>query len=265
MRTVMASLIVILALALQAPLAAYARDDCAVVGRWSDNCTISNSGGQVDLGASTVTPGTGSGSGHGTGVRPNSARPAPKPTLKANPCTTPLCRDSYVVAKASDVYPKVSVADLASFRPQAATAHNEPAGVAIVGMPSNVVAAASTHELQGDLLGFPVSVQFVPESYTFDYGDVDTRTVDTGGATWAALAQPEYTPTHTSHVFRERGAKRVTVWVNYRASVLFDGSYRRDVAGIVRGPAQAVDVRVVAVATALVDKTCAERPRSPGC
>lgn len=261
MRAMTALFMGLLALVLLAPTAAYAADDCGSDGRWGVNCSISNSDTQVDLSGTTTKPGTGTGNTGGTAHRP--AQPQPPP--KANPCTTPLCRDNYTVAKASDVYPEVSTTDLASFRPRAASMQHEPAGAAIVGMPSNVVAEASTHEIAGELFGFAVAVRFVPVSYTFEYGDGTVRTVGTGGASWAALGQAEFTPTPTSHVFQERGTRRVTAWVNYRASVLFDDSYRRDVAGIVRGAAQGTDVRVVAVRTALVDQTCRERPSGPGC
>lgn len=144
-------------------------------------------------------------------------------------------------------------------------AQNEPAGVGVVGMPSNVVADASAHELQGALLGFPVAVTFVPVGFTLDFGDGTGARTTTGGASWRDLGQAEFTPTATSHVFRERGTYRVTVYANYRASVLFDGSFRRDVAGVVRAPGNGFDVRIVTVSTALVENSCLERPRGAGC
>lgn len=233
---------------------------------WGGNCSLANSGTQVDLGATTVTPGTSStpGSSGNTGsTSTGAARPSPKPT--PNPCTDELCRDSYTVGVASEVYPAVSISDLVSFRPRAAIARNEPAGVGIVGMPSNIVAEASAHELRGELLGFPVAITFVPVSFTFDYADATTTTTTTGGASWATLGQAEFTPTATSHSYRARGTYQASVTVNYSASVLFDDTYRRQVAGVVRGPATRFDIRIVTTTTALVDNTCLERPRGPGC
>ena len=238
--------------------------DCGGGIKWGGSCTVENTGTQVDLSGTATKPGaTGSGTSAAPGA--NSGRPAPAPILTPNPCSSVLCRDSYTVGEASEVYPEVSAADLASFRPLGAGVHNEPAGVAVVGMPSNFVAAASTHELRGELLGFAVTVRFVPAGYTFDFGDGERLDTPGGGRSWAALGQAEFTPTATSHVFRERGATRVTVTPSYRASVLFDGTFRREVAGTVRGPAEAIEVRVVTVRTSLVEATCAERSSGPGC
>lgn len=237
---------------------------CGRDSQWSGACTVENTGTQVDVTGTTTTPGT-TGSGAGRAPGADAGRPAPTPTLTPNPCASPLCRESYTVGEASEVYPEVSVADLASFRPGGASAQNEPAGVAVLGMPSNFVAAASTQELAGEVLGFPVTVRFVPVGYTFDFGDGERTSTTSGGRTWAALGQAEFTPTATSHVFRERSTARVTVTPSYRASVLFDGTFRREVPGTVQGPASTLQVRVVAVRTALVEATCAERASAPIC
>ncbi len=238
--------------------------DCGGGIKWGGACTVENAGTQVDLSGTATKPGaTGSGTSAAPGA--NSGRPAPTPTLTPNSCSSVLCRDSYTVGEASDGYPEVTVADLASFRPLGASVRNEPAGVAVVGMPSNFVAAASTHELRGELLGFAATVRFVPVGYAFDFGDGERLDATSGGSPWAALGQAEFTPTATSHVFRERGAARVAVTPSYRASVLFDGAFRRDVAGTVRGPVETIQVRVVTVHTALVEATCAERAGGPGC
>ena len=239
---------------------ARSQSGCDLNAQWGGTCSVENSGTQVDLSATETKPGS---AGSGTSAGPG--HPAPTATLTPNSCSSVLCRDSYTVGEASDGYPEVTVADLASFRPLGASVRNEPAGVAVVGMPSNFVAAASTHELRGELLGFAATVRFVPVSYAFDFGDGERLDATSGGSPWAALGQAEFTPTATSHVFRERGAARVAVTPSYRASVLFDGAFRRDVTGTVRGPVETIQVRVVTVHTALVEATCAERAGGPGC
>ncbi len=52
--------------------------------------------------------------------------------------------------------------------------------------------------------------------------------------------------------------------VEYAASVDFGGGWR-PVAGVVRAASAGYGVRVVEVRTALVDRTCLENPRGPGC
>lgn len=230
-----------------------------------DGCpTLSNPGTQVDVSTNSTSPASGGTTHNGASSNTNSApRPSPKPTAK--PCTDELCRESYTVGVSAEVFPEVSITDLVSFRPHAATVGGEPAGVGIVGMPTNVMATASTHDQRGELLGFPVLVRFVPQAYVFDFGDGTTLTSSTGGTSWATLRRAEFTPTPTSHSYRARGDYRVTVSVLYSAAVLFDDTFWRAVNGQVRGTIAHYDIRVVTASTALVDKTCLERPRGPGC
>lgn len=241
----------------------HASSECAGVSGWTQTCSVTNPGTQVDIEATKQSPGSGSVAGGNGTAGTAKPRPSPKPTLK--PCTDELCRDSYTVGLSAEVFPEVSITDLVSFRPRTATVGGEPAGVGIVGMPTNVIAAASTHDLRGELLGFPVLVRFVPQAYVFDFGDGTTLTSSTGGTSWAALSQAEFTPTSTSHSYRARSEYRVSVSVLYGASVLFDDTFWRAVDGQVRGAAASYDIRVVTASTALVDKTCLEHPRGPGC
>ena len=85
--------------------------------------------------------------------------------------------------------PFVTAADLASFRPARPSLTGEPAGFGIVGAPTNVVAAASEQYMTGTLLGWNVTVRFVPDGYVFDYGDGSTERSATGGP------PPQVTPT----------------------------------------------------------------------
>ncbi|MCR2809191.1 MULTISPECIES: hypothetical protein [unclassified Microbacterium] len=161
--------------------------------------------------------------------------------------------------------PDVTAADLASFRPAAPSLTGEPAGFGIVGAPANVVAAASEQVMSGTLLGWDVTVQFVPAGFVFDYGDGSTARSMTGGASWESLGQAQFTPTATSHVYRERGTYPVSVTVQYAAYVDFGSGTWRPVTGYVTATDGGYDVRVVEARTALVDRTCAENPAGPGC
>ena len=181
--------------------------------------------------------------------------PVPEP----NPCDSVGTCGGYIVV----MPPDVTAADLASFRPARPSLTGEPAGFGIVGAPTNVVAAASEQYMTGTLLGWDVTVRFVPAGYVFDYGDGSTERSATGGASWGSLGQAQFTPTATSHAYRERGTYPVSVTVEYAASVDFGSGTWRPVTGFVTASTGGYDVRVVEARTALVDKTCVENPRRP--
>ncbi|MFB8386021.1 hypothetical protein ACFC3F_02655 [Microbacterium sp. NPDC055910] len=161
--------------------------------------------------------------------------------------------------------PDVTIDDLASFRPAPPSLTGEPLGFAVVGLPANLVAAASEQRIAGELLGWDVTVRFVPAGFEFDHGDGSSRTSTTGGVAWAANGAPQFAPTATSHVYRERGAHTVTATVRYAASVDFGTGSWRPVPGYVTATSAGYGVRVVEATTALVDRTCREGAAGPGC
>lgn len=233
------------------PLSVPAETQTCDRGGWIGNCHVSNPGDRVDVTADATVPGSG---GSGGAVRP---RPSPSPS----PSCVGLCRDGYSVG----MLPTVTVADLASFVPSRPGLTGEPAGIGVVGLPTNVIASAVEHRIPGRLLGYDVVVRFVPAEYVFSYGDGSTRTTVMGGAGWAALGQAQFTPTATSHVFTARGMFTMSVVVRYAASVDFGSGVWRPVAGFVDAPSGGYPVRVVEAHTALVARTCLEYPRGPGC
>jgi hypothetical protein len=175
--------------------------------------------------------------------------------------TTDLCRGNYSVVTVGD---EITIDDLVSFAPAPSIATNEPAGLGVVGMPTNVIVAARPHTASGVLLDMPVTVRFTPVSYVFDYGDGHSRETRTGGSAWSALGVPAFTATPTSHAYAQRGTYTVRTTVRYRAEVDFGNGWF-DVDGTLSIPAAAHDIRVVEVRTALVDETCLENPGGPGC
>lgn len=161
--------------------------------------------------------------------------------------------------------PDVTLADLASFRPSPPTLGGEPAGFGVVGMPTNLVATASEERIPGTVLGWDVTVRFLPTAYVFDHGDGTVGRSTTGGASWTSLGQGQFTPTATSHVYRERGTYDVSVTVEYAASVDFGSGAWHAVPGVVRAAGPGYGVRIVEARTALVDRTCAEDSSAAGC
>jgi hypothetical protein len=228
---------------------------CAGSSAWT-YCDVDNSGSSVDVSAGEVGEGiAGVPDIHeGRGSNSPSTPPPPEDCGPLNRCI------DYTVVD----FPEVTLADLASFRPATPTLGGEPAGFGVVGMPTNLLAAASEERIPGTVLGWDVTVRFVPTAYVFDNGDGTTTRAATGGSAWASLGQGQFTPTETSHAYRARGTYGVSVTVEYAASVDF-GTGWRPVPGVVRAEAGGYDLRVVEVRTALVDRTCAEDPTGPGC
>lgn len=160
--------------------------------------------------------------------------------------------------------PAITITDLARFAPEAVTVAAEPDGLGVAGLPANFVAKASPHTSTGSLFGTAVDVQFTPVGYDFTFGDGTTATTATGGQTWAALGQTPFTPTATSHAYRERGTYRAHVTIRYTARVDLGGGWF-PVAGelAIAGPAS--EIRIFEARTALVAFTCEQRPSDPGC
>ena len=125
----------------------------------------SNSGSQVDIGASGTIPG-------GGGAHDDRPSDASRPRVDQTPqpaedCPLDRCDLPYDVVGPPDI----TLADLASLRPASPTLGGEPAGFGVVGMPTNLLATASEQRIAGTLLGWDVIVRFVPAGFVFDYGD----------------------------------------------------------------------------------------------
>jgi hypothetical protein len=160
--------------------------------------------------------------------------------------------------------PAVTLTDLAQFSPPPAPLAGEPANIGIAGMPTNFVAEASVTTATGTLFGAPLTVRFTPSAYEFHYGDGTDATTANGGQSWSALGQAQFTPTATSHTYRERGTYDASVTVRYTAEVdLGVGWFPVEGQLSIAGPAQ--QIRIFQAHTALVARTCGEQPSAPGC
>lgn len=184
------------------------------------------------------------------------------------PCTTDPVRQASCNFTAervtNDEGRPLTITDVAQFAPAPATTVGEPGNVGIAGMPTNFVAAASVHTRAGTLFDRPTSVRFTPLRFSFTYGDGTATTSSTGGRSWAALGQAQFTPTPTSHSYRERGTYSAHVTVHYTAEVDIGGGwFPIDGELAVDGPVR--QIRVYEAETALVARTCVEQPGAPGC
>lgn len=244
---------------------------------WTTTCT-SNSGTQIDIVGEHSQPGRdGGGSSANTGGRggagPSTGDATPAdPPVRPDGCTEVALRSgSYLVCpdgageEVAPGIPAVTARDLASFAPARPALGSEPEGVGVVGMPANFVASAPAQTVGGTLFGRPVTVQFAPTAYVFDYGDGATTRSASGGASWEALGQAQFTPTPTSHAYAERGTYEVSVAIEYAAAVDFGTGAWYPVRGVVTATTAGYPVEIFEVRTALVDKTCGENPTGPGC
>lgn len=246
-------------------------------------CDVENGGGFVDIGASRGGKGD-----PGYGIDPPSdadgdpfvgaGNPGGAPGgQQVNPPVT-LCNtgdDSFPiddplegVCVSDDVVeiPYPTLSDLARFTPLPPSLSGEPYTAGIMGKPTNFLSTASTHSLDGELFGYPVSVRFTPVSYTFDYGDGTTATVHDAYESWEEAGLAQFTPTDASHVYSAKGEFAVSVTVAYSAAVNFSGSDSwLPVDGFVRATTAGYDVTIYEVVTALVDKDCSEDPTGVGC
>lgn len=265
MRVLISVMIVAAFLALPQPARAIGCDNSLA------SCQVTNSGSGVDISggiSSSARTGTGpagpGSSSPGTGWNPprDAAPPAESGSAPAPEDCGPLgCRGNYTVV----TVPDVTLADLASFRPATPRLAGEPGGFAVAGMPANLVAEASVQEIPGTVLGWDVVVRFTPVAFEFSHGDGTSAVHSSGGATWDQLGQAQLTPTPTSHVYRARGTHVVNVSVQYAAAVNFGSGSWRPVPGYVTATSGGYRVQVVEARTALVDRTCIEDPRGPGC
>jgi hypothetical protein len=222
--------------------------------------------GQGTSGGGSAGPGADAGDG-GVAVGGGAAGNGPNQSPDPNPLL--INRDGFTInctpGSPCDPNPVVSMSDIASFKPAAPTQGMEPDGWMVVGLPTNFYASAATHVVSGSLLGFPADVRFTPAGYHWDYGDGESRSSGAGGATWAAQRQPEFSETATSHTYRSRGARTITLAVVYTAEYRFAGLSWRGIRGTLAIATRPLTAVAGDARTVLVERECTLNPSGPGC
>lgn len=117
------------------------------------------------------------------------------------------------------VFEPITASDVAQFAPTPPQITVDPAGIAVMNLPTNFVAEVAEQVVDAVILGRQVAVRFTPTRFSFATGDGNVVTATHGGVSWAASASPQFTPTDTSHVYRERGLVYPSVTVTYAASI----------------------------------------------
>ena len=244
---------------------------CGGLSVYDGSCPTYEVGdGKIELGATVETPASG-----GSGSIGNSAGgvsfEAPVDVLdtveeawcdlqrlSCVPWTSPADNE------ANETGP-VTISDLATFRPQPASAGMQPNQWMIVGLATNFYANASAHVVDGTLFGGTAQVRFTPIAYNWDYGDGTTATLGTAGTTWAKHKIAEFDPTPTSHSYDEPGDYTITMSVTYAAEYRAAGASWQNVVGTLTIAAPPLTATAGHATTVLVDKDCNTNPTGIGC
>lgn len=255
---------------------------CSVLEQELGTCAVSTNDEAVDVTGTKPVPGAPSSpGGHSpnTGTNPiadvDFTPPPPQPThpfdnrcvewSSLDECLRLTPKDAEPTEDGSTpATPAFTISDLASFAPAPAELVGEPDNLGVAGLPTNFTADATAHTRNGTLFGYAIAARFTPASFTFHYGDGETRTTDTGGDTWENLDLPQFAPTGTSHTYSERGTYTARADTTYTAEIdLGTGWFPTSGTLTIPGPTQ--DIRIYEARTALVAHTCTENPAGPGC
>ncbi len=159
----------------------------------------------------------------------------------------------------------VTWADIAHFAPSVGTHRMEPNGWAVIGLSTNFMSSAVPHTLSGAILGSAAEVRFTPVSWHWDFGDGESRSSRSPGATWAALGVGEFADTATSHRFRVRDTFTVSLRVEFEAQYRIGAGSWTPIPGTLALDAAPLTVLARSARTVLVDEDCIRNPTGPGC
>lgn len=156
----------------------------------------------------------------------------------------------------------ITIRDVATFQPPASELIVEPNGWGIVHRPLNVFTDAGVVTTQGVVLGRQVEIDWIPVSFTVDYGDGTSHTHSDPGESWEETSA--WSATETSHVYTETGDYVVSGSIEYAAVVRVGGTVI-PVNGTISVDTGAENVSIYWVKTRMVRGDCLEFPLDPGC
>jgi hypothetical protein len=245
--------------------------DCNSGDALAGTCVSGSTNGDgVDLSGNSNQPGTNPGNGSGGNGGNNGGSGGDNNNSGDQGCppgTQPIvCDDQFgVIPPGGPGNPAVTINDLKNFKASPGTDHMEPNGWMVVGLSTNFYSVVGTQIVNGTLLGQPASVRFIPISWHWTYGDGNSATRSTKGATWATLGIPEFTATQTSHVYSAEGTYYIDLDIQFRADYKFAGSGWTPVVGTITLPANRLKAIAGNAKTVLVGRACTQRPSGPGC
>jgi hypothetical protein len=259
------------------PSSAIAATNCSLIALQAGNCSgAQTNNNSVDVWSRATTPG-GSSEVVVPAGRSNPANRSNKPVpyyatgtiafnCFARLATRASCKSTPAtpsVAPAS--YDPITLEDLANFVPQQASLVSQPRGWTVVNLDTNFIAGASVHVVGGSLFGRSAEVRFTPHTYDWNYGDGGTNSTAVPGARWDALGVRDFSPTVTSHIYRQEGSFTTTVVVRYGAEYRIAGGAWVPVSGEVSSPASATVTMVQSADTVLAARDCSHARGSQSC
>lgn len=237
-------------------IAAHADETCTRANVFSGASCQYVSGGidgnQVVLHGTETTPGS-DGNDGSTGGGDAAEEPYSVPMDYSCAAILPCAPGTPPANDPAPGVPALTIRDLAAFHPATPSIRNEPSGWAVIGLDTNFLLGSDQPVLSGSLLGRSAQVRFIPVGSVWDYGDGATRTAATTGATWQQLGLAEFSPTDTSHVYRERADYTVRGSVVLAAEYRFAGGPWLPVSGTLTIPAPPLALAAWHVKTVLVD------------
>lgn len=159
----------------------------------------------------------------------------------------------------------VTITDISRFIPEPVSVVSQPQPWTVVDLPTNFIGSARVHIVSGSLFGLPAEVRFTPFSYDWNYGDGASQTTNTLGSRWENLGLAEFSPTATSHVYRQVGSYNIGLRVHYRAEYRYVGGQWYSIEGELTAPANTAVLMAFNAETVLTADDCNGRPSAPGC
>lgn len=227
----------------------------AALGSCTIDATIDD--GQVDLDGTIITPGS---------DPVDTTDPGGAPVDPLADCLYVLANRCLKAGPGRTVpVQPITLADIASFRPDPGVDHMEPNGWMIVGLDTNFYSVVDTQVKDGTLLGLPASVRFTPVGWHWTYGDGASANLGTAGSTWADQGIHEFDPTPTSHIYRQPGTYYIDLVIDFAAEYSVAGIPWTPIAGTLPVPANRLVATAGDAKTVLVERECTVNPSGPGC
>lgn len=140
---------------------------------------------------------------------------------------------------------------------------SQPNGFSLKNGYAHMFARSNTQTFEVDIFDEPVRIRATPQSYSWNYGDGQSRRTAKPGH-----SKPRHTfdePTDTSHVYTETGDYRVSLTTAFSGEYSVNGGPWMPIQGTANVPSDPMPMSVWRTKKLLVDQTCAEDPDGPAC
>jgi hypothetical protein len=139
----------------------------------------------------------------------------------------------------------------------------QPDGFSLRNGHAHMWAKAETQTFETTIFDQSVRVRAIPSSYTWNYGDGSSRTLNYPGE--PVQGHDFSTETPTSHVYEETGDYDIQLATNFRGEYSTEGGPWTPIPGVASVASPVEPISVWRTKKILVDMDCAENPGGPGC